>query len=99
VKSLLAPFYDLLATKLLLAEDKEEAALTINGKKSRLKREDFIALGKKLSIFEKALENSFQRILKHIPDMKMLIEKSFVSQELKAEYKKLIDSRAKVLAS
>jgi serine/threonine-protein kinase HipA len=96
---LLAPFYDLLATKLLFPEDKEEVALTINGKKNKLKKYDFLVLGKNLSISEKVLEKSFERILKHIPDLKKLIEKSFISKELKEDYCKLIDSREKVLAS
>jgi serine/threonine-protein kinase HipA len=94
----LAPFYDLLATKLLLPEDKEETALTINGKKNKLKRDDLIFLGKNLSIGGKVLEKSFERILKHIPEMKKLIQKSFISEELQEEYAKLIDLRAKVLA-
>lgn len=95
---LLSPFYDLLATKLLLLEDKEEMALTINGKKNKLKKDDFLVLGKNLSISDKVLEKSFERILKHIPDMKKLIEKSFISKELQEEYCKLIDSRGMVLA-
>jgi serine/threonine-protein kinase HipA len=94
----LAPFYDLLATKLLLPEDKEETALTINGKKNKLKKDDFLVLGKNLLLSDKVVRKSFERILKPIPDMKKLIEKSFVSRDLQKEYGKLIDSRGKVLA-
>lgn len=93
----IAPFYDLLATKLLLPEDKEETALTINGKKNKLKRDDFVTLGKNLKITDKVIEKSFERILKHIPKMKELVENSFISKELQREYVHLIDSRAKIL--
>ncbi len=94
---ILAPFYDLLATKLLFPEDKEEMALTINGKKNKLKKEDFISFGESLKIGDKVIGKSFERILKPIPMMKKLIEKSFVSDEIKKEYSNLIDLRAKVL--
>jgi serine/threonine-protein kinase HipA len=93
----LAPFYDLLATKLLLPEDKEEMALTINGKKNKLKKDDFVMLGKSLKLGEKVIEKSFARILKHVPKMKEMIEKSFISKELQQEYLELIDLRKKVL--
>ncbi len=94
----LAPFYDLLPTKILIPEDKEEMALTINGKKNKLKKDDFIHLGKSLKIGDKVIQKSFERILKHLPNMKELIEKSFISKEFQEEYSKLIDSRARGLS-
>lgn len=94
----LTPFYDLLATKLLIPEDKEETALTINGKKNKLKKDDFITLGKSLRVGDKVIEKSFERVLKHISKMKELIAKSFISNELQVEYSKLIDSRSKVIS-
>ncbi|MCE3009535.1 MAG: HipA domain-containing protein [Proteobacteria bacterium] len=93
----LSPAYDLLSTRLLMAEDKEEVALTINGKKARIKREDFIALGKNLQIPDKAIGNSFARIAKHIPEMKRVIDSSFLNDDMRKLYNKLIDDRAKLL--
>ncbi len=95
---ILSPAYDLLSTRLLMAEDKEEMALTVNGKKARIKREDFIALGKNLEIPDKAIDNSFLRLLKHIPEMKDVIKNSFLSAELQKRYNELLDNRAKALA-
>lgn len=89
----LAPAYDLLSTRLLMAEDKEEMALTINGKKARIQRKDFIALGKNLQIPDKAIDNSFLRLSKHIPEMKAVVKNSFLSAELQKRYCKLIDER------
>lgn len=94
----LAPFYDLLATKLLMPEDKEEMALTINAKKAKLKKDDFIALGKTLKIADIALEKCFTRVLKHVPEMKLLIKKSFLTKNFQEEYSKLICEREKILA-
>ena len=93
----LSPAYDLLSTKLLLPEDKEEMALTVNGKKTKLKKTDFIALGKNLEIPDKAIENGFKRVYEAIPQMKAIIGNSFLSSSLKKKYAELIDSRAKIL--
>ena len=38
----LTPAYDLLSTSLLIPEDPEELALTLNGKKRKLRRGDFV---------------------------------------------------------
>lgn len=95
-ESVISPAYDLLSTKLLPIDDKEEMALTVNGKKAKIKKEDFVALGNNLNISEKAIENSFARLMKHIPDMKMIIKNSFLSNELKKRYSELLDSRKQV---
>ncbi len=92
----LSPFYDLLATKLLLKEDKEDVALTINGKKSNLKKEDFLALARNLKIGEKATCKSIERLLKGIPKMNELIGRSFLPRELKEEYLNLIREKSTI---
>ncbi len=93
----LSPAYDLISTKLMPIDDKEEVALTVNGKKAKIKRGDFFALGKNLQIPEKVIENSFARLLTPIPAMKKIIRNSFMSIELKKSYNKLLDERAKIL--
>jgi serine/threonine-protein kinase HipA len=95
---ILSPSYDLLSTKLLFAEDKEDMALSVNGKKIKLKRVDFAVLGRNLKINEKSVENSFSRILNTIPEMKEVIQNSFIRTELKKAYLELIDIRAKLLS-
>ncbi|MBF0316489.1 MAG: HipA domain-containing protein [Oligoflexia bacterium] len=95
----LAPFYDLLATKLLIPEDKEEMALTINAKKSKIKRQDFMALAKNFNIPDIASEKCFKRILKKDQEMKQLINESFLSSEMKEKYLSLVDERLKTLSS
>ena len=44
----LSPAYDLLSTKILMPEDKEELALTLNGKKNNLRKKDFDLFAEKL---------------------------------------------------
>ncbi len=58
---ILSPAYDLVPTKLLLKEDKEETALTLNGKKSRLDGNDFVRLGNSLGLLPKVTGNLVER--------------------------------------
>lgn len=46
----LFPAYDLVPVRLVLPEDPEELALTLNGKKNRLRRTDFLALAESLRL-------------------------------------------------
>jgi len=83
----LSPAYDLLSTIFLVPEDPEECALSINGKKSKLKLDDFIALAKTLKIPTKVLEKTISRFTNFVNPMRELIDQSFVSDKLKIEYK------------
>ena len=96
-ETILSPAYDLLSTRLLMTEDQEEMALTVNGKKASIKRKDFVALGKNLQIAEKAIDNCFSRLLKQTSEMKEVIKNSFLSPELQKRFNTLIDERVKAL--
>lgn len=85
----LSPAYDLLSTLLVLS-DEEESALTINGKKSRLKRTDFDNVAKSLQINEKTVAAIYQRFAKILPTWQQWIERSFLSAEMKKQYSDLI---------
>ena len=88
-----SPAYDLLNVHLHLPEDKEETALTLAGKKSRLTKKDFIQLGLKFNLSEKQISNSFKRLKKKKKKMLALIEKSFLTPKNQEEYKVMIISR------
>lgn len=89
----LAPAYDLLATQLINPADKEETALTINGKKSKLQLQDFYILADTLGIPQKARDNALVRVCKSIGAMQQFVEASFLSVNLKKEYKSLLLER------
>jgi serine/threonine-protein kinase HipA len=91
-----SPAYDLLSTYLLPINDSEEMALTVNGKKAKLKRKDFEMLGATLRIPEKVIKTRFEKLGKAIPQMKNIINRSFLSEELKDRYHELIEVRAAV---
>lgn len=89
----LSPFYDLLNVNLHLPEDKEEIALTLNAKKSKLTISDFRELGFKFNLNEKQVKNAFNRFVKSELKLHKEIENSFLSEENKEKYKKLFNQR------
>lgn len=92
---ILTPAYDLLSTALAMPEDDEELALTLNGKKKRIKREDFEKAMRDSGIDEKAIANLFARFSKAIPKWHELIDVSFLPTDLQEAYNDKIDTMAK----
>jgi serine/threonine-protein kinase HipA len=94
---ILAPGYDLVAIALVNPADKEELGLTLNGKKKKIKRSDFIAAFNLLKLDPKQQENIFLKMDKARPAWIEFIEISFLSKEMKAAYKKLIRKKSEIL--
>ena len=93
----LTPAYDMLSTALVMPEDTEELALTLNGKKRRIKKTDFITSLKASTIEEKVIENIFRKFLKAQNKWIEFIDTSFLPEEMKEQYKKLISSRIEAI--
>lgn len=91
----LSPAYDLLSTTLVITEDKEESALTINEKKNKLTRVDFDELARNFKINEKFLQAIYKKFEKLQPKWLELIQISFLSNEMKANYQNLIQKNMK----
>lgn len=96
-KWILAPFYDLLNVSIILPEDTEELALTMEGKKRKLNRKSFETYGKNLGLNNKQINGVFQRFLKNKPKALRLIEHSFLSEEMQIKYIALLDKRYEAL--
>lgn len=94
----LSPAYDLLSTVIVNPDDKEETALTLNGKKNRITRKDFIALFNNLGLLPRQQENIFERLLSCENKWLAFINQSFLSLSMQAQYKELIQSRIRMLA-
>ena len=89
----LTPAYDMLNAVILNPKDDEELALTLNGKKKKLKRSDFITSGLTMGVEQKTIERLIGKYVKILPDMKKLIGNSFLNDELKDKYTELITER------
>jgi serine/threonine-protein kinase HipA len=90
----LSPAYDLLPTVLLLPEDTEETALTINGRKNRLRREDFIQMATSLKLTGKQVENVFDRFSRNLATAHQIMTRGFCSPDMKERFKALFQERA-----
>lgn len=89
----LSPAYDLLNATILNLEDDEESALTIDGKKRNLKAENFNRLGKTLGLSSKQIGGVYNRFERNKKTAFTLIDQSFLSEDMKSEYRSLMDER------
>jgi len=95
---ILSPAYDLVNTALVNPADKEEMALTLNGRKKKLKKQDFVALMNVLRIEEKQQHNIMNKMKNALPQWLEMIDQSFMSDEFKAQYKAILAERLARLA-
>ncbi len=94
----LSPAYDLLNASIVNPDDEEELALTLHGKKKKLKREDFEHFAEDLGLTEKQIQGTFKRIEKNKTKALDWISRSFLSEPVKAAYIEIFEARFKKLA-
>ena len=82
----LTPAYDLLAVRLAMPSDKEELALTLNGKKSNLKRADFLAAMEKSDVSAVVVDRMIEKFVKLLPKWEECIRQSFLPNEHQTQY-------------
>lgn len=95
---MLAPAYDLLSTVLAMPEDDEELALMLNGKKKRIRRDDFEKAMLENGMKDNAIAKLFDRFSKSVPKWHGLINESFLPKELQKAYHDKIDIMARRLS-
>lgn len=93
----LSPAYDLLNVAIVFPEDQEELALTLFGKKKKLKREHFEQLGERLGLNPKQITGSFNRIIKNKSKAIDWINQSFLSADMKTAYTEVLEQRYRQL--
>jgi serine/threonine-protein kinase HipA len=95
-KTELSPAYDLLSSTLALAgAAKEEVALPIRGKKSNLTREDLAEyFASYLKLADKFVVDIMQDFKSCLPRWKELIGISFLKDDSKEQYVRLVEERA-----
>ena len=88
---MLTPAYDLLSTSIVMPEDNEELALTLNGKKKKIKREDFEKAMSDSGMDEKSIANLFKKFEKAYPKWIEMIAQSFLPEEQQGLYREQIE--------
>lgn len=93
----LTPAYDMLSTALVMTEDTEELALTLNGKKRKIRKLDFEISMRASGLEEKVIRNIFNKFLKVKDKWFDFIDISFLPEEMKIAYKDIITNRLTLL--
>ena len=94
----LAPAYDLLNVHLLF-DDPEELALTLDGRKRKLTRQNFVNAMRTTGLDDKVIGNILQKFQKVQPRWEAFIDQSFLPEELRERYKAEISQRLAVLTA
>ncbi len=89
----LSPAYDLLNVTIINPEDDEELALTMEGKKKKIRREYFERLGEGLGLTPKQLSGVFNRFHKNKAKAIQWINTSFLTADMKEAYARLLEDR------
>lgn len=92
-KWVLTPAYDLLNVSMVNPKDTEELALTLNAKKKRIKKSDFVRAMETSGISPKVFDNILAKYRKLLPKFNEIIDLSFLEKEDKEIYKQSITSR------
>lgn len=90
---ILSPAYDMVATAIVNPADDEDLALTLNTKKKKISRKDFILVFDSFKLDKKQQENIFKKMDKAKDKWMNCIDNSFINEEYKVAYKELIKNR------
>lgn len=83
----LSQAYDLINVHLVFPEDTEELALTLDGRKKKIGRKNFVRAMESSGLESKVIENIIKKFMNAAPKWYDFIDISFLSQELKEKYK------------
>lgn len=90
---ILSPAYDMLSTVLVNPQDDEDLALTLNGKKKKLNRQDFETAFSHMKLDAKQQANILSKMKKAKDKWMEFIQISFLSPDFKGKYIQLINER------
>ncbi len=83
----LSQAYDLVNVHLVFPEDDEELAMMLDGRKKRIKKQNFVRAMATSGLEDKPIENIFRKLMDAAPKWYDFIDASFLPVELKEKYK------------
>ena len=93
----LSPAYDLLPVNVILPSDTEQFALAMNGKKTNIRKGDFLKFADACEISRITAERLIESIVKITPKLIDMCNDSLLTEEMKERLKKLIVDRAEII--
>lgn len=94
----LSSAYDLLPVNAIMPEDEDEFALTMQKKKRKIQRKDFLAFGEEIGIERTTAEKMILAIIKEKDVMLSMCDESYLPETMKVRLKKLISTRIATLS-
>jgi len=85
----LSPAYDLINSALIFPKDKEDMALLLSGRKTKIRLKDFENLAQSLGLSEKVFRRVIYKYTGSQKETFALIDRSFLSEQNKAQYKNI----------
>lgn len=95
----LSPSYDLLNTTIAIQDPTEQLALTLNGKKNKITRDDLLEYFAKsrLKLSPPIIERTLSEFQAIIPTWHEWVKLSFLSAKMKEKYAELLELRCEVI--
>lgn len=93
----LSPAYDLVNIAIANPNDKEELALSLSGRKTKIELNNFIQSAATMGIEENIVRRLIANMLNALPKWRLLIQASFLDDKLKEKYIELVEERLSLL--
>lgn len=93
----LSEAYDMLPVNVIMPEDKEQLALTINGKKRNIHRKEFRLLAESCGISLNAAEHMIKKICSLEEKLLKQVDEAYLSEVQRGQMKEIISKRIKIL--
>lgn len=87
------PAYDMVSTALIMPEDTEELALTLSGKRRKIKQPDFVVAMRNSGLEDKIIEKMFAKFQKASVKWFEFIDISFLPIDMKNMYKQIVTDK------
>lgn len=91
----LSPAYDIVSSRLLLPEEKEEMCLSLQGKRNSISKKDFLGLSEHLGLNSKQVHNALERLSGLGSAIELMIAESFLKERLKNRFVEIFKERMK----
>ncbi|WP_022761031.1 HipA domain-containing protein [Butyrivibrio sp. AD3002] len=93
----LSPAYDLLPVNVILPADKDQTALSLNGKKRNIRKKDFLELAINFGITDKTATRLMDKITKNKDELVLMTGESYLPDDYKKALTELIEKRCEIL--
>ena len=90
----LSAAYDMLPVNIIVPEDPEQLALTVNGKKRNLHRNDFLKFAESIALPRPAAERMLNMVISMLPRYQMMCENSYLPNDMKERFATLLNERS-----